>query len=247
MKSNILKITPELATYLLLFNEGNRKTSASRVNEFVEHIQNNTFMLTNQGIGIQGTISNPIKLLDGQHRLIAIKKANVSVEMLVCTEEDEKAYKYIDAGRIKDAKTRHNINGYLAKAVGTALELTGKTSNSILFDTFVETLGIANELIAKVHPPKTGCAKCRLAFMLRWIETGEHSLYSSFANCDQFKLTKSLIYLNKRFNRENLNKFEKFSVLVSALKNPNNQVQIPDNAMGYSKEYIYKTLKITIL
>ena len=75
IKSEFVLITPELARGMLIDNEGNRRKRELWVNYLANCIRNNEWKPTHQGIAF----SENGKLLDGQHRLHAIIKADIPV------------------------------------------------------------------------------------------------------------------------------------------------------------------------
>lgn len=79
VKTKVVLVTPEYAEQLLHRNTNNRALRPSRVKEFVQIIKNDEWRVTHQGVALdeQGV------LVDGQHRLQAIKNAGKPVEMLV--------------------------------------------------------------------------------------------------------------------------------------------------------------------
>lgn len=94
MKTEIIEMTPEMAKKYIATNQSNRPVSKSRVADFVKCINDDQFFLTHQGIAI----SSENILLDGQHRLLAIIKANKAVRVQLTTNADPNMFKYIDTG-----------------------------------------------------------------------------------------------------------------------------------------------------
>jgi len=92
MKTEIRTITPEESAILLEGNTGNRPVRATRVNMLAEAIARGEWMLTHQGIAI----ADNGRILDGQHRLLAIVKSGIPVRMAVTTGVDEAAFSAID-------------------------------------------------------------------------------------------------------------------------------------------------------
>lgn len=84
MKAEIVRVTPELAKEILKGNTCNRNISSHRVNLYANDMINGKWSLTGMGI----SINKDGRLLDGQHRLSAIIKANVAVDMLICSDID---------------------------------------------------------------------------------------------------------------------------------------------------------------
>lgn len=110
-------ITPEIAAQMLKLNiENNRPVSISVINQYAIDIMMGKWTNTADSIKFdtQG------RLIDGQHRLHAIIKANEAVEMWVATELDESAIKYIDTGRKRSANDllhMSNIGGGYATEI----------------------------------------------------------------------------------------------------------------------------------
>ena len=82
MKTTIKEITPQWAAEVLKDrNPKNRNLSESFVDKLARDIKSNGWILTHQGIAFD----EHGNLIDGQHRLTAIVRANVSVRSLVTT------------------------------------------------------------------------------------------------------------------------------------------------------------------
>lgn len=84
MRTEIKMITPELATEMLKHNKSNRTLRKYKVLQYAHDMQNGKWNLTGQGI----TFGKDGSLLDGQHRLHAIKFSKVSIPMLVVYDAD---------------------------------------------------------------------------------------------------------------------------------------------------------------
>lgn len=85
MKAEVVTVTPEMAKVFLSCNSSNRPLNNSVVNVYAKDMKQGNWKLGGQGI----SISTTGRLLDGQHRLSAIIKANVPVTMLVCSDVDD--------------------------------------------------------------------------------------------------------------------------------------------------------------
>lgn len=94
MKSKIQLITPEIAAAYLEMNVGNRPARIKAVQGLAQAIKRGEWLLTPQGI----SFSTEGRLLDGQHRLMAVVESGVSVEMLVYTNVDPEAFMVMDRG-----------------------------------------------------------------------------------------------------------------------------------------------------
>ena len=82
MKFEVMTITPDMAKAMLQSNIRNRKISHGTIEAYSQDM-----LSGNWGISHQGIAFNPDgKLMDGQHRLLAIIKSGIPVQMLVCTD-----------------------------------------------------------------------------------------------------------------------------------------------------------------
>lgn len=96
----IVKASKKLVDHLLSLNLNNRNVRKGHVKWLAEAINNKDFVFTNQGIGISETG----QLVDGQHRLTAIREAGYPpVELLLVTGMPEKAKIYLDQNAKRSA------------------------------------------------------------------------------------------------------------------------------------------------
>lgn len=93
------RITPREASELLLLNTKNRRQSAETVSRIATAIASNEFMFTGDTIKIVRTEAGIFVLGDGQHRLEAIAKAGIPVDVLIVENIDPKAMSVIDQQR----------------------------------------------------------------------------------------------------------------------------------------------------
>ncbi len=107
IKSEFVLITPELARGMLIDNEGNRRKRDTWINYLAYCIRNGEWKPTHQGIAF----SKNGKILDGQHRLHAIIKADTPVLMMVSRGFDEDTFTVIDNGmrRTDEDRTKKSI------------------------------------------------------------------------------------------------------------------------------------------
>jgi len=89
-------VSPEMAKQWLNDNNNfNRPINQAVVDMYVRQIKSGLWRRTHQGIAFN---TNGI-LIDGQHRLMAIVNANVTVSVLIFIDESPDNYEYIDCGR----------------------------------------------------------------------------------------------------------------------------------------------------
>ena len=95
MKTEIVYVTPQMASDMLTHNAGNRRLRRSRIEGIKDSYARGEYIITHQGIAF----SKSGKLLDGQHRLTAISEMLFgSYPMLVTTGLSEEAFKAMDVG-----------------------------------------------------------------------------------------------------------------------------------------------------
>lgn len=100
MYSKLMDVTPEIAKRWLEQNRGNRSINQKQVDTIAKDILAGDFDTTHQGIAIatDGT------LLDGQHRLLAIVKANKTVKLMVTFNAVKS--RHIDSGMKRSESNR---------------------------------------------------------------------------------------------------------------------------------------------
>lgn len=95
MQSKVMMIDPSLAAALLAKNaQHNRPIRKTTVASYAEQMQAGQWKLTHQGVAFD---VNDV-LIDGQHRLAAIVKANVIVPMMVTINAPALSFESLDCG-----------------------------------------------------------------------------------------------------------------------------------------------------
>ena len=92
--ASFVNVTPALAAKWLESNTNNRKQRGSYISDIASAMRRGEWQATHQGIAF----AKCGKLLDGQHRLEALLRAKVDLDMLVVTGLDEAAFSVIDVG-----------------------------------------------------------------------------------------------------------------------------------------------------
>jgi hypothetical protein len=90
-------VSPALAAALLLRNQKNRSVTTREIQKLAGDMAAGAWPVTNQGLGL----GDDGLLYDGQHRLMAILHAGVTVKMLVVGGLDPAARATIDRGRTR--------------------------------------------------------------------------------------------------------------------------------------------------
>jgi hypothetical protein len=100
MKTEFIKIDKKLADSLLLKNNKNRRANVTRVAQYAKEMKEGGWF---EASGETIKICQSGEILDGQHRLLAISKANVSLNFLVCFDVKKEAMPFIDTGKPRNA------------------------------------------------------------------------------------------------------------------------------------------------
>lgn len=96
--SRIMKVTPAMAVqWLTLVIDLNRNVNDRRVQALSLDMQAGRWLVTHQGIAfsVEG------RLIDGQHRMHAVVRAGIPVEMMVNVNCDPATFKVIDVGIVR--------------------------------------------------------------------------------------------------------------------------------------------------
>ena len=101
-------VTPKKALEMLTTNSGNRRVRDPRVLRYAEDMKQGRW-ITNTAEPIK--ISKRGLLLDGQHRLEAIIKSNVSIEMLIAYDLEDSIFKVLDTGLARNASDTFKTAG----------------------------------------------------------------------------------------------------------------------------------------
>lgn len=107
MRTELVKVTPDMARNMLASNPVNRRISERAVTDLSKAILNNDWQITHQGIAFYEDGS----LADGQHRLTAVIKANVPVHMMITKGLAKDAAMSIDSGRRRSLIDGVKISG----------------------------------------------------------------------------------------------------------------------------------------
>jgi hypothetical protein len=107
MRTELVKITPDMARNMLGSNPVNRNISERAVTDLSKAILNNDWQVTHQGIAFY----NDGTLADGQHRLSAVIKADVPVYMMITKGLSKEVAMTIDSGRRRSLIDGVKISG----------------------------------------------------------------------------------------------------------------------------------------
>lgn len=104
-----IMVTPKMARELLERNTLNRQVSRRWVATLAEYIRKGRWQATGEPI----IVSKSGRLLDGQHRLLAIMEADKQASMMLIRDIDDSAIQWIDNGMPRNAFSRAKLAGLL--------------------------------------------------------------------------------------------------------------------------------------
>lgn len=116
----IVEVTPDLAKEILARNPHNRPVDKSQVARMASEIQSGNWQVTHQGIALDGLLNAGL-LIDGQHRLHAIVKAEIATPLLVFENVPSKTFSVLDTGKRRSG--------------GDVLALSGEKDSTLLAST----------------------------------------------------------------------------------------------------------------
>lgn len=94
MRFEVVNVTPKMAEYWLSLNTENRKVRPGYVKALAEAMKRGEFVASHQPIAVNGE-----RLLDGQHRLLAVIASGAkAVPLTVAFEVDSSTFDVIDTG-----------------------------------------------------------------------------------------------------------------------------------------------------
>lgn len=116
--SKIETITPEIAKEYLKYNTFNRTPSSRSVDVLADQMSRGQWQMNGQAI----IFADNGKLLDGQHRLLAIIKSGVAIETVVTRGIKEESFVSLDTGHSRSAGDIFTIAGVKnSKAIAAGL------------------------------------------------------------------------------------------------------------------------------
>lgn len=191
MRSEMMTVTPEMAETWLGMNVGNRKIRHSQVATLMTALKRGEWVETHQGIAFDTSGV----LVDGQHRLIAIRDSGVSAKLMVNFGVDPKAFMAIDIGANRSFSDVLKIDRRVAEPLRLAATIVfshrGKPSPRELEE--VGKIGLQEELENLISECGTtrkffSCAAIKLAAALSVLTGAQrqyvHGQYRALVNFD---------------------------------------------------------------
>jgi len=197
MKTKIEFISPEQAIEILENNTINRRIRKTHIEFFAKCIQQKEFSCTHQGIAID----KEGKLIDGQHRLLAIVKTNIGVNMMVSRECESSIFGYVDRGINRDVSDILKESAYMVAIANAILHFAHPIFSKW---TNLEIKNVLNKL--KKDPLKVDIIESRGIKTVKCANFKMTALYF-VDNCENPKLVKeSYLRMSKGLPEKNMEK-----------------------------------------
>jgi len=104
---SIVTITPAMAELLLKSNTQNRPISRTRVRMYTDAMKRSQWKVNGESIKTSlNPLTGEVRLLDGQHRLIACVESGLPFKTLAVSDLDESVFSVIDRGK---ARGNHDV------------------------------------------------------------------------------------------------------------------------------------------
>lgn len=126
--AKMVRVTPKMAQQWLVKNHKNRNLRNAKVDRYARDLVAGAWRFTGETIKFDWDGN----LIDGQHRLAAILKADVEIDLLVVRDVDPKAQDVMDTGAARTTVDMLQLNGKQNSAVlaaGTKLCLNWQAGN----------------------------------------------------------------------------------------------------------------------
>ncbi len=202
VESMVVNVTPDIAKHMLQTNEGNRPLNESNVLFLAKEMMDENWQFDGSPI----RFNNIGKLIDGQHRLNAIVKANKTYPLMVITGLEPTVFKTMDTGRKRSGADAVAIEGIEQSGLVSstckfiynfnnkvysrgALRMTKSLSNSELIDFYKSNMSIGDSIKFYIKFPKSKPSEKIISSSLL---AGFHFLLS---NIDEIKANEFLTKL----------------------------------------------------
>lgn len=128
MKQELLTLTPEQAAALLHANDqlaevdpskSNRKFDKNNYLKFVGLIKSGLWKTTHQGIAITADG----RIIDGQHRLTAIRDTGIPVDAWICWDADPSTFDALDQGKKRSGNDIWQLGGHSGTNIAAIAKL----------------------------------------------------------------------------------------------------------------------------
>lgn len=100
-------VTPAYAATLLRGNIDNRRADRNRVKKYSAEMRDGRWKMTHQAVAVAADG----RIVDGQHRLMAIVDSGVAIEMLIAHNADPSTFGVVDQGKVRSGSDVFTIGG----------------------------------------------------------------------------------------------------------------------------------------
>lgn len=174
MKLSIKKITPKYATELLESNTSNRPLSEKTVDRYADDMRDGAWQANGDPI----RISKSGVLLDGQHRLTALRKSGITISMVIIEGLNDEAFKTIDTGKKRNAADVLAIAGFhnptITAAAARIVDIIKDKNTPVLYATLFRSRRMSNQECLNIITDMPGIA-------------------DAVRVCNKFKFTRKLL------------------------------------------------------
>ncbi len=117
MRIESIIVTPELAKQLLGRNENNRKMSKAHYMNLAKEIKEGNWLPTSETLKVSPTG----RLMDGQHRCMAIIEANLPIENMIAWDVPEESFAVLDTGAKRTGGDVLSARGVKNSAISSSI------------------------------------------------------------------------------------------------------------------------------
>lgn len=157
MKVKVIKITPEIARQMLQLNTANRPINAHHVGVLAREMKRGRWKLNGDTICI-----NENRLIDGQHRLMAVVESGCTIETLLVQDLDPDVFDTKDVGRRRSAGDTLAVRGEVNTAhLAAALCVVDRYMSGRMLQTVRYTNTEVEELLLKYPGVRQSVVKTR--------------------------------------------------------------------------------------
>lgn len=142
--AQVIDVTPDIARQLIeSANYDNRKVKPSVVHKYAKMMRSGEWVFSPETI----SVSRTGRLLNGQHRMLAVIESDVTCRFLFATGFDDEVFKVLDRGAVRTRADALGINKKTAECGAVIVALSGLRSG----DTTDFDVAKASNLIEDVH------------------------------------------------------------------------------------------------
>lgn len=145
LEAKFIDVSPNIAEEFLKRNTANRNLRKRWYETLLREINNGTYQVTHQGVAF----NKSGVLVDGQHRLQAIKESGKTIKLLVTTGLEDDVFKNIDRGMKRTIADVTHLNAKTAEVCKLIGTLCSKDQRSMI--STEEVLDVANSGVADLH------------------------------------------------------------------------------------------------